>query len=174
MPEYWLHIEMRANAQLTALDNFLRGIWLECWGHLSQITIDRTYFISYDDPLGRDADTRRMNVRLAGVLEPGMTFEHEYDFGTPTYLRLRVLDERMGLDRRDALRLLARNNPLDWRCAVCGKPATLVCGICIYTGNAAWYCEECQEQHLCPEGYSEDYFLPVANSPRVGKCAYAR
>jgi hypothetical protein len=38
-PEYWMHLEMPASDALVDLDGFLRGIWLECCGHLSEFTI---------------------------------------------------------------------------------------------------------------------------------------
>jgi hypothetical protein len=34
---YWLHIEIPGNAMLSDLDEFLRGIWLECCGHLTHL-----------------------------------------------------------------------------------------------------------------------------------------
>ncbi len=173
MREYWLHLDVPSTARLKTLDEFLRDIWLECCGHLSQFTIEGIDYLSYSDPYERDYDTQSMNARLADVLEPGKTFKHEYDFGTTTYLTLQVKAERTGLSRRPLVRLLARNDPLDWRCAVCGKPATQVCGRCIYSDSPAWYCDDCQSQHPCPEGYDEAYFLPVANSPRVAMCGYA-
>ena len=46
---YWLHIEMKGTANLFALDNFLRGIWLECCGHLSQFTIHGVRYSSYEE-----------------------------------------------------------------------------------------------------------------------------
>ena len=46
--EFWLHIEMKASSKLSDLDKFLRDIWLECCGHLSQFIIDRqAYMPSY-------------------------------------------------------------------------------------------------------------------------------
>ena len=36
---FWLHLEMRGGATLKDLDAYLRAIWLECCGHLSQFTI---------------------------------------------------------------------------------------------------------------------------------------
>ncbi|HET8846684.1 MAG TPA: hypothetical protein VFN35_34800 [Ktedonobacteraceae bacterium] len=39
-PEYWIHLEMPAQATLANLDEFLRAIWVECCGHLSEFTID--------------------------------------------------------------------------------------------------------------------------------------
>ncbi len=172
MPEYWLHVEVRAIARLSALDQFLRGIWLECCGHLSQFKIGETYYISHNDPYEDAGDTFSQTRPLNKVIGPGSRFTHEYDFGTTTELTLRVLSERVGLNQRAAVRLLARNNPLDWRCAVCGKPATQVCSMCIYTESAAWYCDDvdCQAEHQCVD--PGEYWLPVSNSPRVGMCGY--
>ena len=36
---FWLDIEAAADATLDDLDSFLRGIWLECCGHLSEFSI---------------------------------------------------------------------------------------------------------------------------------------
>jgi hypothetical protein len=175
LPEYWLHLQIRANAKLHRLDDFLRDIWLECCGHLSKFTIAGVEYVSYDpriDPFPGEENLRTMNARLSQVLQPGLTFLHEYDFGTTTELSLRVLSERAGVSSRKSLQLLARNEPLDWRCAVCGKPATVVCSMCIYTERAAWYCDDpdCQAEHRCVD--DGEYWLPVTNSPRVGMCGY--
>src|SRR5437763_8152660 len=35
-PQYWMHLEMPASDVLSDLDSFLRDIWLECCGHLSE------------------------------------------------------------------------------------------------------------------------------------------
>ena len=37
---YWLHLEVQGDVRLTVLDAFLRAIWLECCGHMSQFCID--------------------------------------------------------------------------------------------------------------------------------------
>src|SRR5438128_2703140 len=39
MSEYWMYLELPAQATLTDLDNFLRKTWLECCGHLSAFSI---------------------------------------------------------------------------------------------------------------------------------------
>src|SRR3990172_99830 len=39
-PDYWMHVELPSSAKLTNLDDFLRTIWLECCGHLSEFEID--------------------------------------------------------------------------------------------------------------------------------------
>lgn len=43
-PEYWMHLEMPASDALADLDDFLRDIWLECCGHLSEFTIGGTSY----------------------------------------------------------------------------------------------------------------------------------
>ena len=175
-PEYWLHLDLRANTRLSSLDDFLRNIWLECCGHLSKFSIRGVEYVSYDpreDPFDGDEDLRRLTAKVDAVLQPGTRFTHEYDFGSTTYLKLRVVSERLGLYRRDPVRLLARNDPPDRACAVCGKPSTRVCTTCIYSDLPAWYCGDkaCQEHHTCQD-LSGPYWLPVTNSPRVGQCGY--
>jgi hypothetical protein len=110
-----------------------------------------------------------MDVPLADVLNVGTKFTHEYDFGSTTELRLRVVGEREGvpLDDEDPVTLLARNDPPDIRCVVCGEPATQVCTSCNWQ-DQGWLCDKCAPKHEC----GEEMLLPVVNSPRVGVCGY--
>jgi len=154
-PEYWLHIEISADAILGDLDQFLRDIWLECCGHLSKFTINRESYSEED-----------MNFQLNRVLKPGMEFYHIYDFGSSTELRLRVVSEREGKIGEEGVRILARNELPLITCG-CGKNAKWVCTECIYEGEG-WLCDECAKEHEC----GEEMLLPVVNSPRVGVCGY--
>jgi len=46
-PEYWVNIEIPADAKLKGLDMFLRNVWFEGCGHLSAFEIDGVeYFMS--------------------------------------------------------------------------------------------------------------------------------
>ena len=105
---YWLHLEVWADARLDTLDTFLRNIWLECCGHMSQFCINAEDYVS---DAARELGARSMNVPLEKVLAPGMTCTYEYDFGTTTEIKLRVLAERLGARQREAVQILARNNP---------------------------------------------------------------
>ncbi|MQL52291.1 hypothetical protein GFC01_08410 [Desulfofundulus thermobenzoicus] len=182
-PEYWLHLLVKSEATLNELDQFLRDIWLECCGHLSQFVIQGVRYVSEMDEdlfdfFGNDRD---MNISLADVLGPGTRFHHEYDFGTTTELALRVLsidrldgeiktaiknDDEEGLDYED-IQILARNEPPLLNCEKCGAAATLVCINCFYDGGGC-LCQKCAGEHEC----GEEMLLPVVNSPRVGMCAY--
>lgn len=180
-PEYWIHIEMPAHATLDDLDGFLRDIWLECCGHLSSFTIDgRDYhpedeggpgasFIDVFSFIKGGKDRHGvMSDPVGKVLKKGLAFKHDYDFGSTTRLKLRVVSEREGTVKGEPVKLLARNLPPPILCGSCGKQATQVCTDCIYGGSEAWLCKKCAKKHGC----GEDMFLPVVNSPRVGVCGY--
>jgi hypothetical protein len=94
--DYWLIIEANATTTLTGLDKFLRKIWLECCGHLSMFKING---IQYEPTLNREADywgekPKSANIALGKVLDKGLSFDYEYDFGSTTYLKFKVINER--------------------------------------------------------------------------------
>lgn len=162
LPYYWMHLEVPANATLKVLDGFLREIWLECCGHMSAFTIgSKRYSVA---PMG-ELDEASMKFKLEKVLQPGMQFYHEYDFGTTTDLMLKVVSEGEGKSK--SIRILARNEPPEITCVSCGKMATQVCTECAWE-DKGWLCDQCAAKHEC----DEDMFLPVVNSPRVGMCGY--
>lgn len=178
LPEYWMHLEAPAQITLQELDAFLRRTWLECCGHLSAFTIKGQRFdhVLFDDDLEDTFrsmfDTvpkdRDMSVKLADIFRPGLALEYEYDFGSTTALKLRVVAEYESAAQGKALKFLARNDPPHINCGSCRERlATQVCSVCLYSGEG-WVCDECAEDHVC----GEDYFLPVLNSPRTGVCGY--
>ena len=164
LPFYWMHLEVDADSDLSDLDRFLRRTWLECCGHMSAFTIGEQRY-AYE-PL-EEIEEKSMDVSLGEVLSRGMRFQHEYDYGSTTELALRVVGEREGKGRGEPVRVLARNDPPPIPCDSCGKLATRVCSVCIWSGKAC-VCDKCAPKHEC----GEDMTLPVVNSPRVGVCAY--
>ncbi len=168
-PLFWLDLEIRARATLLDLDNFLRGIWLECCGHLSSFDIDGvSYAATYYGGLIDEFDDRSMDVELYKVLTVGERFEYTYDFGTSTELKLRVVNEREGRIGSSPLRVLSRNDAPAWACEVCDQPADHICVYCVYERENPFYCELHAEEHDC----GEEALLPVVNSPRMGMCGY--
>lgn len=168
LPAYWLHLEVPAAANLERLDQFLRRIWLECCGHMSAFKIaGQRYSISPSEEPFFGRRELNMSEKLYKVLSPGLVLEHEYDFGTTTHLKLKVVAARERMDGSTDIVVLARNNVLPIVCESCGQSATQVCSSCI--GNSqAWFCDKCAKGHEC----GEEMFLPVVNSPRVGMCGY--
>jgi hypothetical protein len=161
--EYWMHIAAPGTATLHQMDRFLREIWLECCGHLSQFIIDdKIYTIHPNTRRGRSTRTQ-----LHEVLEDKMEFWHEYDMGNTTTLKLKVLATFTAQLDKDDILLLARNEPPERLCEQCGQPAQFVCTECLWKG-LGWLCKQCAKKHEC----GEDMLLPVVNSPRVGICGY--
>ena len=152
---YWLHLKINCKASLRDLDQFLRNIWLECCGHLSA-------FSYQGSELG-------MGRKLKDVLRPGMKLLHEYDFGTPTELLVKVLGEYEGpMEKNKPVQILSRNEAPEIPCDQCGKaPAVQICTECQWDGTG-WLCQACAENHEC----GEEMQLPVVNSPRTGVCGY--
>lgn len=165
---YWVFFEAPVTTTLKKIDGFLRDLWLECCGHLSQFSIEgERYDVSPDDEFG--PKPKSMNFKLKDLLAPGMAFEHEYDFGTTTELDLRVLREyRAAPHKKETIRVLAQNDPPEIKCVQCGKAlAKHICVECAWQGKG-WLCDSCVEKHECDENMR----LPVVNSPRVGQCGY--
>lgn len=167
--DYWLFIEIRDTATLKDIDNFLRDIWLECCGHLSAFDIGGVSYEAMpaeENFWGEPAES--MNHRLKTLLEKGMTFSYEYDFGSTTELMITVVNYRIGYMHKEKLTILSRNNPHTHICEECGqRPAVMICSECAYEGGG-FLCEECAKTHEC----GEDMLLRVCNSPRMGVCAY--
>ena len=167
---FWLDLDVKANATLRQLDDFLRNIWLECCGHLSSFEVGQTrYVVAMSDGFfGPEPDERSMNTRVSASLPPaGSVFSYEYDFGSTTHLRLKVIAHREAPSRRESVRLLARNDEPMWKCSECDETATALCAYCVYEGDSL-VCEGHIEDHKC----GDEAMLPVVNSPRMGVCAY--
>ncbi|MCG2788162.1 MAG: plasmid pRiA4b ORF-3 family protein [Anaerolineae bacterium] len=160
--DYWLELDMRGTASLTQLDSYLRAIWLECCGHLSEFNI------------GGWGGMKVAKARKADqVFHPDLVLNHIYDFGTSSETTIRVMQEASSAVplSKHPITLLARNLPLQFTCQECGQPA-------------AWMCMECQVDHdepglLCEkhvkkhphENYGEP--IEIVNSPRMGMCGYS-
>jgi hypothetical protein len=180
LPAYWLDLEVKADAKLEALDSFLRGIWLECCGHLSVFkigTVDyfsRGYDFGFTRGLGslgrRSRAERSMSVSIRNALSfDGERIDYEYDFGSTTSLEIKAIGERTGRAGRSSVRLLARNTAPVWPCAVCGQPAAIVCAYCLQSEGNPFMCMTHRREHACGD---DGGFLPVVNSPRMGVCGY--
>ncbi|HLI07968.1 MAG TPA: hypothetical protein VKV40_15475 [Ktedonobacteraceae bacterium] len=114
---------------------------------------------------------RSMDITLDEALKVGQKFTHDYDFGSTTYLGLKVLGEREGVAHKGskAIQVLARNNPPVIPCVECGQPA-VVCEPGYYSAWESALCEKCAKKERSEWSYEE--MLPIVNSPRTGVCGY--
>ena len=85
-PQYWMHLELTASDTLADLDDFLRAIWLECCGHLSEFTIGGTsyssesedYFYFEEDATDEEAEIEEEEEEELNVGELLQTLPPEY------------------------------------------------------------------------------------------------
>ena len=153
-PDHWLLIDCLSSATLAQLDAALRLTWLECCGHLSAFRNGRLELAEH--------------TRISELPQKGVAFDYDYDFGSTTSLRGRVVSERVGSLGGGPVVVAAQNLPPVRRCALCHEPATQVCPQCRYT-RASEYCSRHAEEHPCAD---DTGMLPLANSPRAGVCGY--
>ncbi len=153
LPTFWLHVAVKRDGKLKDVDRFLRRIWLECCGHMSEFSTRTHRKIS-------------MNTKVSEAVGPGDHLDYVYDFGSSTELVVRLLGG-VNASSKDTVRLAARNEPPTWPCDACGKAATAVCTQCLYEGKG-FCCSAHGSSHDC----GDDMLSPVVNSPRMGVCGY--
>lgn len=159
-PEFWLDLEMPGSRTLKDLDFYLRGIWLECCGHMSRFSIGGWR--------GAEISKRR---RIEEVFEPGVALTHIYDFGTSSETLIKALSTREGKPTNARpVAVLARNRMPEARCIECGKRANWLCMECLIE-EETWgaLCDDHARTHP-HENYGES--IRLVNSPRLGMCGY--
>ena len=159
-PEFWLHLEMNGSAKLADLDDYLRAIWLECCGHLSQFSVG-----------GWRGEEIPQSKRADQTFRSGAELTHIYDFGTSSETLIKVVGIRRGRPlSAHPIFLMARNNSPEEYCIECGQPASWLCLECLYEmDQPGMLCAKHAKKHP-HEDYGEP--IPLVNSPRVGMCGY--
>jgi hypothetical protein len=153
-PSYWIIAEVSSVMTLKVIDQFLRDIWLECCEHLSEFSKNRNKI--------------SMKRKLYDVFNEFIDFEYEYDFGSTTELKLKVIS-KVELNKKFDIRILAMNLRPEIKCSVCQeKPAIGQCDICF----EEILCEECIKSHPCFEDEQEQLISDIVNSPRSNVCGY--
>ncbi len=157
-PEFWLDVEVKGNATLESLDGYLRSIWLECCGHLSQ-------FGDFGE------DELPMTMKISRALPVGASYLHLYDFGTTSETNIKSVSSRVGKPlTKHPITLLFRNAPPEVECIECGAAAKWFCQECLIEDDSpGLLCDQHVENHPHDE-YGEP--TELVNSPRMGMCGY--
>lgn len=163
---YFLHLLASDKLDMGELDDFLRDIWLECCGHLSDFIIP-----GYEPDFSFDNKPPEiMGKSLKEVMSKGFKCKYVYDWGSSTELEIvTVAEYALAFQTKDIV-LLSRNAPFDEKCNICQKDAEFISLEAMYEIDNPFYCEDCTEKRSFP--YSEEMCLPVTNSPRMGVCGY--
>lgn len=188
---YFLSVWIDGETLLNDLDNFLRGIWLECCGHMSSFTdpVKRRLSMKFDFfeaerlfEQGRIQEYEKFMEEGNGeipkgkkakkVFKKGLKLIYHYDFGSTTSLEVVTISEYR-FKASDTIVLLSRNEPFTIPCSNCSKSQSVViCSQCDYEEDAM-FCSKCAKKHakICSD--FEDYAaMRIVNSPRMGVCAY--
>ena len=157
---FWLNLEMRGSKSLQDLDSYLRAIWLECCGHMSQFSLGGAF--------AREVGMRR---KIGDIFQAGGELTHVYDFGTTSETVVKCIELREGKPTTaKAIALMARNIAPEYPCIECQKPATHLCMECLIEEQTnGTLCDEHTENHP-HDDYGEP--MPLVNSPRLGMCGY--
>lgn len=119
--DYFLYLLIHENETLCTLDIYMKAIWLECCGHLSQF---------YTNPFSPEY-ARINNTEYHGpirkILKEGERIHYDYDFGSTTTLEIECIKDLVECDRDEPIVLLARNeNPFK------NKDNSPRAGVCSY------------------------------------------
>ncbi len=158
--QFWLDLEMRGSSTLRDLDFYLRGIWLECCGHMSQFSVGGWR--------GKEISKRR---RIDEVFKPGIKITHIYDFGTSSETLIKAVGTRGGKPTTARpIALMARNMMPETKCIECEQPAAWLCMECLIEEDV-WgtLCDAHGKTHP-HDNYGDP--IRLMNSPRVGMCGY--
>ena len=181
--QYWLHLEASPDMTLGDLDGFLRDIWLECCGHLSEFEAPKPprpkKIDLFDSRAIEQSMAAMMNIMendtggldfdmpICDALPPKKKVRYTYDFGSSTKLTVKAVENYETGNGDRGITLLARNDAPEIPCGVCGKPATRVQTEYSWEPEG-WLCDQC----LKADDVGDEMTLPVVNSPRVGVCGY--
>ena len=159
--DYWLYLEMQGSATLSDLDHYLRAIWLECCGHMSQFSIG-----------GWSGEEIPMHQTIDKVFKSNTELTHIYDFGTSSHTLIQSINTRRGKRITEhPIALLARNHPPEIPCMECGEPASWICLECVYEQDVSGaLCDNHIKAHQDHDSYGNP--MQIFNSPRTGMCGY--
>jgi hypothetical protein len=158
--DFWLDLEVPGSATLANLDKYLRAIWLECCGHMSQFSVG-----------GWRGEEISMRRKIGDIFEPGVELTHIYDFGTSSETLIKCVETREGKPTIDKpIALMVRNVLPPSKCIKCEEPAQWLCQECLFEDNV-WgvLCDRHAKIH--PRN-NYDGLIPLVNSPRLGMCGY--
>jgi hypothetical protein len=130
-PAYWMLVKVTAETKLKELDSFLRAMWLECCGHLSEF--------SYDEPF--TDTTIEMTKNLKSVFAQTNEFWYVYDFGSSTNILIRLFGQGELRKGENPITILMRNVAPETLCQHCHKPAGGICSKCQWESDTPFVCE---------------------------------
>jgi hypothetical protein len=149
---YFIYVCIGLNCKFSDIDEFLKKIWCECCGHMSEFNL----FENGVGPIGEVKKTFKLSKYKIDD-----RFEYQYDMGSTTTIYFEILDKFTGKEKTSEIEILKRNEIPKIICENCDNEAKY------YDGeNDEFVCEDCSKE------IEEDTRLNIVNSPRTGVCGY--
>ncbi len=111
---YYIYITIDVNLTLRALDTFLRDIWMECCGHLSEFNIDGVTY-ACDGALEGSVlvEQESFDFYLKNILYINSKIKYLYDFDSTSEVLIEVVDKFETVYNSSSIEILARNNKIN-------------------------------------------------------------
>jgi ribosomal protein L37AE/L43A len=189
---YFSFITAPCSLSLKDLDTFLKAFWCHCCSHMScfiDLTTQKEYFpylYSNSSFPNYEIHDLMSNYSIEDVFNSNSTSSspsypsllYEYDFSeNRTTLFISVVEKIVTTCPKNRFTVLIQNEEPHYCCENCSEnqkieenEASIYCSNCCKA-----YCNDClrssnNRNHL--KQCDSSCFLPVVNSPRVGKCCY--
>ncbi len=158
--DFWLDLEVKGSASLFDIDEYLKDIWLECCGHMSEFSRGNFF-----------RDEIEMDKTVETTFKKEKAIYHSYDFGTTSETIVELIGTRQGKSlTKNPMFLMSRNQMPEMECLDCNKVATHLCVECLYEDESnGMLCDEHTESHP-HDNYGDP--IRLVNSPRLGMCGY--
>ncbi|KAL0480497.1 ribosomal protein mL11 [Acrasis kona] len=163
--KYFLVVEMDSKSDLKPLDSFIRNVWMECCYHTSEFVFEkdsesRVSYYSHADQMQDHHWQPFSSIKIGDKLtKADDRFIYSYDRQPVFGVLLKISKGSMN---GKPVRLLARNEPIQFKCVECKKIAGF-----IDPESHNFYCDNCREENENTIEFDE-----MSNSPRVGICGY--
>lgn len=177
--DYWMIARAARGAFLSDIDGRLRRSWLDChFDHISMMVVDGIDFnggVVLGEHEPGDMYLRMEDHTVEEVLGSGSVGDYTYDLmpHRTTYLDVRVVDACSAAGMGRPVEVAMRNEKIEHDCDECGRRrgGRRICIECSSLGEDRLMCDACARGHR----HDGDLrFLPVRNSPRMGRCMYGR
>lgn len=176
---FWMLARARRDAYISDIDRMLRRAWLDC--HRDHVSVMVANDIDYNGGLvigehdPDDVYLRMEDYTVEEVLSGGAVGEYTYDLipSRTVFLDIKVVSKCSASGMKRPAEVAMKNERAVHDCEACGKSGggRLICTECCSLARDRYLCASCARRHM----HDGDLcFLPVRNSPRMGKCMYGR
>ena len=179
--EFWLLARAMPDAYISDIDRMLRRAWLDCHrDHVSMLIVDGIDYsgglvIGEHDP--GDDYLRMEDYTVEEVLAASSDSVGDYTYdlipSRSTFLDIGIVSRCSASGMKRPVEVAMRNERVARDCSECGTEGAgrRICTECSSLARDRFMCAACSRYHMHDGGRC---FLPVRNSPRMGRCMYGR